>query len=412
MTPVPGIQDPTHALAVALCRADAHGVDPRRLASLAEPSVREQLFALVQRHSVLGLVAATLTRAPLAAGVPEDAADELRRILDRRRRRAMFWVIERDRVLGTLRRAGIDPVMLKGGGLCTTLYADPVEREFGDLDLLVPEDQLELAVAALLYAGYENPWNAAQLEGYRTHHFHVWLTHPRGFVVEVHFGLTAPHAALRLDAADFLAQSVVRDTGGGPYVRLPRPEHQLLHVVDQGVLEAFSHLVKLVDIDRLIRGHPRLRWDIVESAARRGGLERGLALALHLTRALLGAPIPTAVLRRLDFGPLTRFHLDILRPIPSLLRQRPLARPAAARLLRAWMISDRRERWQFLVRGANDPLRWLWAGHDRPPDGGRGTPASRLRPAKLLAYQAGLYVRGVAASVTPRGRAELRFWAS
>jgi len=407
------VNDPTHALAVALCRIDtARDLDPDRLAPLAEATFREPFFALLQRHAVLGLAARTLMRPPLASALSGDTADELRRTLGRLRRRAAFWVIERDRVLGVLRRTGIDPVVVKGGGLCTTLYAEPVEREFGDLDLLVPEDHLDPAVTALLGAGYENPWNAAQLEGYRAHHFHLRLTHPRGFVVEVHFGLTAPHAAFRLDAAEFLAQSVVHDAGRGERLRLPRPEHQLLHVVDQNALDAFNHLAKLVDLDRLIRAHPRLRWDLVEAAARRGGLERVLALSLHLTRALLGAPIPAAVLHRLDPGPVTRFHLEILRPIPSLLGQRFIARPVAARLLSGWMMPRRRDRWRYLALGADDPLHWIWAGHERPPEGGVTTRARVLPLAKVLVYLAGLYLTGLAASVTQRGRAELRFWPS
>ena len=410
--PLPGMRDPTHVLAVALCRADARELDPRRLAPLADASFRKELVGLLQRHAVLGLAAATLTRPPLSRVLAGEARDELRAIASRLRRRAAFWMIERDRVLEVLRRAGIDPVMLKGGGLCTTLYAEPVEREFGDLDLLVSEDGLEPAIAALTAAGYQNPWNERQLKGYRTHHFHYWLAHPRGFVVEIHFGLTAPHAPLRLDAADFLAQSVVHDAGRGNRLRLPRPEHQLLHAVDQAVLGAFNHLVKLVDVDRLIRAHPGLRWDVLESTARRGGLERGLALTLRLTRALFGAPIPAPVLQRLDFGPLTRFHLDILRPIPSLLRQHYLARPAAARLLRAWMVPGRRDRWLHLILGPEDPLRWMWAGRDRPPESGGTRAGGTLRLAKLLAYQTGLYVNGLAASMTPRGRAELRSWAS
>jgi len=404
------LHDPTHALAVAVCRVDAAGgLDPSRLEALGNATFRKQFLALLQRHAVLGLAARTLLDPRLAPALPGEGAKELREILTRLRRRAALWVIERDRVLGVLRRIGLDPIMLKGGGLCTTLYAEPVEREFGDLDLLVPEDRLEAAVTALVGAGYQNPWNVAQLEGYRAHHFHVWLTHPQGFVVEVHFGLTAPRAAFRIDAADFLAQSVVHDAGDESYLRLPRPEHQLLHVVDQNVLDPFNHLAKLVDLDRLIRAHPRLRWNIVEAAARRGGLERALALSLHLTRALLGAPVPIDVLQRLRLGPVTRFHLEMLRPIPSLLRQRSLRRPAAARLLTAWMMPCRRERWRYLALGADDPLRWIWSGHDQPSE--EGSSAKMLPLAKLLAYQAGLYLVGLAASVTPRGREGLRFWA-
>ena len=403
----PPMVDSLHEIAVALCRADAAECVRGRLGPLADADFTRRLIVLLRRHGVMGLAAATLTSRPLATALPEEVRVELQAIVSRLRRRAALWILERDRILSILQQAGITPVMLKGGGLSTTLYAEPLQREFGDLDLLVPEDQFDRTVARLLDSGYENPWNALQLEGYRRHHFHLRLTHPGGFIVEVHFRLSARDAPFRLDAGEFLAQSVMHDTAREAVLRLPRPEHQLLHMVAQNATDAFNQLVRLVDIDRLVRAHPQLQWDVVERAARHGGLKSAVAMSLHLTRTLLAAPIPESILRRFDPGRVTRFHLVILRPVPWLLREHFARRPAAARLLTVWIIPHHGDRWRFLAR--RDPIEWIWSGREQLAEHDQSRWGGLISLAKLLLYQVGVYLSGAAAVVTPRGRAELRY---
>jgi hypothetical protein len=407
-----GLDDPIQSLVIELCR---HVPAPRvdaGLGGLARPGDRARFLDFARRHGVLGLVLVALGRPALQEMLSSETRDELAPLLARLRRRAGLWLVERDRVLSVLHRRGLDPIMLKGGALCTTLYDEPVEREFGDLDLLLPGDQLERGVSALLDAGYENRFSEAQLQGFMAHHFHVRLKHSRGFIVEVHFGLTAPGSALRLVTEDFLAWAEFYTHSGKPAFRLPCPEHQLLHVVSQNTQGGFDRLVRFVDIDRIIRAHPRFRWDLVEDSARRGGLLNGLALSLQLTRRLFETDVPPHVLRRIRPDFLTCFHLGVLRPEPSLLDQR-FQRAAAGRLLALWIQPSGRERARFLrqlVTGSQDPLRWLW-DELRVSVSRRSRPPAPIEFAKLAAYQCGLYLAGLAASATRRGRAEWRFWA-
>jgi hypothetical protein len=182
-------------------------------------------------------------------------------------------------------------------------------------------------------------------------------------------------------------------------------------VVSQNTQGGFDRLVRFVDIDRIIRAHPRLRWDLVEDSARRGGLLNGLALSLQLTRRIFGTDVPHHVLRGIRPDFLTCFHLRVLRPEPSLLDQRFRQRAVAGHLLALWMQPTGRERARFLrqfVTGSHDPLRWMW--DELRAVSRRSRPIAPIEFAKLAAYQCGLYLAGLAAFATRRGRAEWRFW--
>jgi hypothetical protein len=354
-----------------------------------------------------------LQRSPRQEAPSAEAREALLGSLAALRRRAALWVLERDRVLAALRAAGLDPVVLKGGALCTLLYAEPVERDFADLDLLLPRHQVEEAIAVLLAARYRNPWNEAQVRGYRQHHYHLPLSHPHGFVVELHWGLTKPGAPFTLSGEEFLAHAVPATPPGPVPARVPRVEHLVLHVVGQNTQDRFPRIVRLVDLDRLVRAYPSLDWPWLERAAQRGGLQHALGVSLQLTRWLFATPVPPDVLWRVRPGRIVRLHLGLLQPRASFLERRFARSPAAGRLLTVWLMADARLRVGYVLRllaGSDDPLAWLWRGAEGPTRSGARFITGVASVGKLVACQLGLYLRALAASLTCRGRAAMRFW--
>ncbi|HJU65345.1 MAG TPA: nucleotidyltransferase family protein, partial [Gemmatimonadaceae bacterium] len=223
-----------HALAVC-CRRNG-GDALAEIAPLLrdDDEWRETLLALAGQHAIAGLVLATLEREGVLARLPAEVAAPLLDLLKRYRRRALLFEVERDRVMAALNRCGIDSVVLKGGALASTIYREPVERLYGDVDVLLPVEQLEAAAQALTPLGYAVPLSEMEVEGFRSHHFHLRMENGRGGIVELHWGLARPHTPFRLDAARFMAESVRRANGGKP-LRMPRAEHMLLHIVLQNV---------------------------------------------------------------------------------------------------------------------------------------------------------------------------------
>lgn len=389
-------------LLLAACRRDGALLAAAETKLLADERARERFMAFAMRHGVLGLALAALQRTRCFDGLPKDASERVRETLRGLRRRATILEMERDHVVDILRRRGMDAVVLKGAGLASTVYRETVERDFGDIDVLLPPHQIDAAVEALGPHGYRYPGSKTATEGYRAHHFHLRVQRPHGTIIELHWGLTLPREAFQLDAAAYLSQSVAV-AAGGTQLRVPRPEHALLHMVVENVRDAFSRLTRLVDADRIVAGTPALDWDYLESTARASGLGSALALVLELGRSVLGTEIPDEVRRRLRPPRAVRFHLALLRPASSLLRQRALTRPSWATLLRLWLLTSRSrgiELVQMLRADSDEPLAWLWAESESKIDSGTSLGHRVSRLGKVVAYQLGMYVAGGIARVT------------
>ncbi|HJU65717.1 MAG TPA: nucleotidyltransferase family protein [Gemmatimonadaceae bacterium] len=395
--------DSRQLLLLTLCRREVSTVGlSGRLALLNDPDFRSGLLALARRHRVLGLVLAVLERESRVTSLPPPA-HQLLSHLPRLRREAGFWDLERERVASAHERNGLSPVILKGAALRATVYAEPVERPVGDLDLLVKPCEVDESVRCLAACGYRVP-RAEIANAYRKHHFHIPMPHPKGFLVEVHWALRGPRSPFRLDPQAFLQRSRVMDVPRRKSIRIPSPEDMLLHLASQNVDEAFSHLCRLVDVDRVIHATPALDWNYLADSARSLGLETAMGLSLGVASTLLGTQLPDDVLTRLRLPRANRIHLRLYRPTSALLRQHARAVAPAQPYLHLWSMSRWRDRRTYLHRlliGAEDPLKWLWTGHDSAEQlPVRGVAVSAVL--KLVGYHVWMYLRAAASPLTAR----------
>jgi hypothetical protein len=379
---------------------------------LEERTFRERLTELAFRHGVYGLVLSAIVRAPLAQSLSAEVLEEFTLSFAHLRRQAIVRDMERDRLLSLLEQKGLMPVVLKGGALRETIYDQPAERSLGDLDLLCPDDQVESSIETLQASGYAYRRLSSDeaREAYRQHHFHFLLTHPGGFVVEVHWALSRPHGDFHLDHRAFLARAVERPRASRPPLRVPSAEDMILHMASQNAEDAFAQLRRVVDVDRLIASTPHLDWNYLRQAARYGDVQILTAVALRLAQLLLGAPVPHGFVESLDVSRLTRLNLALFRVVPWMITRQDDRYPSAATLLRFWTTVGWRKRLRRLTAlMREDPLAWVWQGKGEA-DGRK----SRLRGlsslGKLAAYQAWVYVSGIAALLTRSGRRGLRFW--
>ncbi|HEU4631952.1 MAG TPA: nucleotidyltransferase family protein [Gemmatimonadaceae bacterium] len=377
-------------LLVALCRRSAPGTaqPPAGARRLDEPAFRAEFVARGEAGRVLGLALHGLARGGAWARLGTEARGALRAAAARLRVRAAAQMMEQDRVLEALATRDVPTVLLKGAALRRTLYAHPEDRHTRDLDLLVPPDRVDAAVAALTAAGYVAP-AGGELDAYLRHHFHLQLRHRRGHLVELHWALTEPQSPVRLDAAALLraAVSVPDDMAG---IRVPSVPHLLLHLAAQSATDGTRPLARLVDVDRLVAAAPALDWSALVADARRVGVATALGADLALAARLLDTPVPRAALAALRAGALVRGHLALLQPERFLL---PTAPPGATelRLLQLWMLAG--------DHGIVGALRWLESQGFAGPLGRAASgqaPSERwhrplLARLKLGAYQLGRY---------------------
>ena len=226
-------------------------------------------------------------------------------------------------------------------------------------------------------------------------------------MVELHWALSRPFSPFQLSEERVLAAAIVAPRPAGLGMRVPRPEHLILHIVLQNLQESFSRLGRLVDIDRIATSSPGLDWDMLSREARDGDLGPAVSLSLQMAKRMLGSPIPDAVIRDLSPSRLARFHLAILEPVASLLSQRLSRAPAAMQVHTLWLVGRASQRLSLLRRllRADDEFVDL-EQHEVSP--ARGA----IKLGKLVAFQAAAYLSAAGRSVTVTGRAQMRFWSS
>ena len=391
-----------------LVRHDA-GIGPhdrlRRL--LAGEETRTALQSLAASHAVLGTVLGGLHAASLQDPV---LASHSRTLLAQRpliRKQAAMWDLQRDRLLRLLDARGLRPVTLKGAALRISAYADSAQRNFGDVDLLLPESDIDRAASSLVAAGYDLG-DQEIVARYRRDHFHYRLTNPSGFQVELHWALLPPGAAMDLSPERLMGRSLTVERSGEPAIRIPSAEDMVLHLASQETEDWFSTIRRLVDIDRVVRAEAEFDWGYLQSAAIECNLGPVLGFALQLARRLLSTPIPAGLVRRLGLSRFARFHLELLDPVQAVLTGYSRRRATAPRYLAIWLSPDRPARWRTLREIATDRFDSFTA---RAPERVSATPLrSMVILAKLAAFWIGLYLRRGVAVILQSTLGHRGFW--
>ncbi len=202
----------------------------------------------------------------------------------------------------------IPVVVLKGGALAFTLYPDSSFRSVSDLDLLVPKELLQEALARLKDAGY-NPWAQEMAPGLNlllNHHVDLKKENPP-FYLELHWTLAlSEHERYPLDMAWFWEHTEP--------LRLPFPNHfltldptaHLLYLAAHAVLqhgEAEMDPKWLCDIHLLVeREGGRINWEELAKQAAAYRWSEALLRALKRCSDLLGTQVPEEAFLLLEEG--------------------------------------------------------------------------------------------------------------
>ncbi|MGI9121106.1 MAG: nucleotidyltransferase family protein [Acidimicrobiales bacterium] len=138
-------------------------------------------------------------------------------------------------VVALLSDAGVDHRVLKGSAVAHLDYPDPALRPFGDVDVLVPAERFDMAVATLLAAGFvrERPQLRPGFD--RRFAKSTTLTSTEQLPLDLHRTLAAGRFGFALDAGDLFASSSPFRLGGRRLLALA-PEERFLHACYHAVL--------------------------------------------------------------------------------------------------------------------------------------------------------------------------------
>lgn len=211
---------------------------------------------------------------------------------------------------------GFEAVALKGFHLAYGVYADPADRPFGDVDLLVRRRDLGAAEDVLRALGFEEgPAQAGP--GAMERSFLRTLAHGVELDVDLHWTLMGALSLVREMRPDDEGM-FARSTPAFPGLRFPSPEDALVLAAVNLVRHGFRPLGNILDFRELLR---RADPGVLAARAAETRTSAALSAGLALAAAWFGAEVPEGLARALA---LPRWQRALFR---RLLRPEALADP-------------------------------------------------------------------------------------
>jgi hypothetical protein len=259
-------------------------------------------------HGVMPLLYRSLSSTSSDA-VPKGFLEQLRAAFYANAAHNALLTKELLKLLRLLEIHGIPALPFKGPVLAVSVYGNLALRQFGDLDILLREQDAERAREILLSNGYRrlSQISAAHAAAFhRARKVYELMRHDEKVLVELHWAITSWTFFFPLNPArlwDRLETQSLDDR----LVRTLAPEDLLLILCVHGAKHYWSKLGWICDVAELLRLHPGLKWTVILIEARLLGGRRILCLGLFLAHVLLGASLPVEVWKEINADPVVRW---------------------------------------------------------------------------------------------------------
>jgi hypothetical protein len=260
----------------------------------------EHLLRTAHRHGLAPLLYWHLD-AVCSDAVSEDALRRLREHYRANSLRNLFLTKELLRLLSAFEEHGVPAIPYKGPTLAASVYGNLALREFNDLDILVPQDDVPRAKEVLLSMGYQARYNltpAQEAVFLRDQREYPFRREDEKCAVELHWRI-AEKDFFPLDT-ERLWERLDRISLVGNIVPNLSPEDTLLVLCVHGSRHVWQRLGWICDVAELIRVHQEdLKWEWLMAQAGSLSSERVLLLGLYLASDLLGTVLPERVSQRI-----------------------------------------------------------------------------------------------------------------
>jgi hypothetical protein len=253
----------------------------------------DYLINVASRHGALPLLCYNLNRV-CANAVPGKTLQELQSRFRANSARNLFLAAELFRLLQFLKGNGVDAVAFKGPVLAVAAYGNLALRQFGDLDVLVKEEDFPKVKELFLTHGYR-PWRdltpLEETQHFRLNHAYTLVRTEDDLRVDLHWRITQERYAFGLDI-ESLWNRMSRTSFCGRDIFSLSPEDLLIVLCMHGSKHCWERLAWVCDVAELMRANPGLRWDEIMSRSAALRITRAVLLGLDLANRLLDAPLP------------------------------------------------------------------------------------------------------------------------
>jgi hypothetical protein len=230
------------------------------------------------------------------------------------RERSARALVELTTILRRLAGADVPAIPLKGPLLSARLFGDPTLRGSHDLDLLVPEDRMDDALAAL---SDEYAIHAASRRTRKGREHHEGIRSPRtNRLVEVHWRPLSPRTGVRADWNELWRTARQRTDAGIAYLTLD-PAVEAVVVGVHAAQHLAYRLHWLLDVAALAAGLEESDWERALELAGRWRGYRSLTTALQAAELVLAVRLKERLARAAAIGGDRRVAAWIARRLTS-----------------------------------------------------------------------------------------------
>ena len=254
--------------------------------------------------------------------VPEDVRESLQSDVEWNTQRALENTVELVRLTKSLEAVGVSAMTLKGPCLAMQAYGDIALRNAGDIDLLVPLEDIEKADKVLKENGYRIGDTGFEMTEAQKIHYRKFRNHHRYFdegrskAIEVHWRLHSVPLLLPLGFEELWQRAERVKVAGHPAAVMSARDMEL-HLCTHGATHVWLRLQWIADIALIFGKKNEDDWVITLENAREAGVLRAVLQGAALSCLLLGEELPTPVRKAFEneraAGGLTRYAFGRIR---------------------------------------------------------------------------------------------------
>jgi hypothetical protein len=288
---------PEHELLLLCARTSLDGELRAKIRSLLEGGIDWQyLLQTAERHGLLPLLCSNLINACPDA-VPPSQLSELETRFRKNTISNMLLASEMISLVKMFESHGVTAIPFKGPTLALAAYNDIALRQFHDIDLLLPREDVLKARALLVSRGYkpDRRLTRAQEEAYLK--CDCEYNFKGSAYVELQWEIVPGNYSFAVNDEALRGRLGRIEIEGASLMSLS-PEDLLLILSAHGTKHAWGRLAWVCDVAEMVRARADIDWSQLMERARRLGGERMLLLALFLANDLLGAALPETVLEK------------------------------------------------------------------------------------------------------------------
>jgi len=313
----------------------------------ASDATIESIIEVSHREGLLPIVYKRLKDLPIESG---HLLSQLKRTYLHIVQKNILFATQLIELTNLLNKNSIDVISIKGPTLAKLAYGDITLRQFGDIDILVRESQIQKVDEILKRYGYQSLYRDGILSNQicLDKLIDIGYIYNQTILLEVHWRLleSKHNGDMALNKPFDSTQSI--DINTTTLYTLSN-ELLLIYVALHGAKHAWSRIGWVCDIDRLVR-RGDIEWQTCIDMARESKMQQALYIGLHIAHHLYETPLPNKILITIDrvnisniaLSTIDRFDKHILERLPISKRE--------IFLYQMQLFESKREKFYFLLK--------------------------------------------------------------